>query len=81
MVANKEIYLEYYSVKGNKHVANINDDITILLNDDSVTSGILKVIENEYLIIYNNKYELYEYKDIKDMADSDWLDGEDIKEC
>lgn len=71
MVANKEIYLEYYSLNGNKHVANINDDITILLNDYSVTSGILKVIENEYLIIHNNKYELYEYKDIKDMADSD----------
>ena len=42
MVANKEIYLEYYSLNGNKYVANINDD--------SITSGILKVTENEYLI-------------------------------
>lgn len=83
MIASRELYLSVIDNGGiGKQSYEINEDITVLMNNDCVIRGIIEQIDEKYLIIFdkNKEYLILKYKDIKKIANTDWLSGEDIRD-
>lgn len=67
-------HYEYYRV---------GENITVLLNDDKVLEGKLEYINRWHLALTltcNDKVEFIEYDHIKDIANTNWLAGTDIRD-
>lgn len=82
MIANRELYIKV--IDNGSCGANyyeIDENVTVLMKDNSIITGTIKQIEEEYVIILNNNKNLIniKYKDMHKIANTDWLGGEDIR--
>lgn len=58
----------------------IDENVTILTKDNKVIEGEIISIDEESVTLTNdNSNTTIWYKNIKNIADTDWLDGEDIR--
>lgn len=58
----------------------IDENVTILTKDNKVIEGEIISIDEESVTLTNdNGNTTIWYKNIKNIADTDWLDGEDIR--
>lgn len=83
MIVSKQLRLRV--VKGmfcSPDFYEINEDVTILTINDDVVAGKIYSIDDESLTLVNEMDEgqIVAYKDIKDIADTEWLGGSDIRE-
>jgi len=85
MLASRQLYLKVMNNggTGNENY-RLDEDITILMNDGSILRGIIKQIYGNFFTIpnINNKkeYSTLKYEDIKKIANTEWLAGEDIRD-
>lgn len=67
---------------GNTSYYFLNQHVTILTKDDVVLKGKILSLLSKGLALEDDEKGVIsiKYEDIKDMADTDWLCGEDIRE-
>ncbi|NCI19829.1 hypothetical protein EJM73_09335 [Clostridium botulinum] len=85
MIASRELYLKVVNNGGTGNESyRINEDVTILMNNDCVLRGIIEEIYEKFftISIISNKKEFIalKYEDIKKIANTEWLAGEDIRD-
>ncbi|EKS4345030.1 hypothetical protein QB607_003033 [Clostridium botulinum] len=85
MLASKELYLKVMNNGGTgNEYYRLDEDITILMNNDCVLRGIIKQIYGNFftISIISNKKEFItlKYEDIKKIANTEWLAGENIRD-
>lgn len=61
----------------------LDEEVTILTNNDIVLEGKISSIQDKGLILESEEGNniILLYVDIKDIANTDWLGGVDIREC
>lgn len=61
----------------------LDEEVTILTTNDVVLEGKISSIQEKGLTIENEEGNntILLYVDIKDIANTDWLGGTDIREC
>lgn len=60
----------------------IDEEVTILTKDNKIIKGTIIFIDEESITLTNdNGNPTIWYNDIKNIADTDWLCGTDIREC
>lgn len=83
MIANRELHLKVIDNGGcGSQYYTINENITVLMNNNNIIIGTIQQIEDEYLSICNNDKGLInlKYKDMNKIANTNWLGGEDIRD-
>ncbi|MBE1305862.1 hypothetical protein G4W71_17805 [Clostridium botulinum] len=82
MIANRELYLKVINNGGTGNERyHLGEDVTILMNDDWVVSGVIKQIYETFLTLSSaNQYITLEYENMIKIANTEWLAGEDIRD-
>lgn len=82
MLISRELSLKVSrDIFGRREYYWIGGEITILTKDNKVIEGKIISIDEESVTLTNdNGNPTIWYEDIKNMADTDWLAGEDIRE-
>lgn len=84
MIAERELYLSVLN-PGHSYSQTyvLNQDVTILTNDNYVLQGIIVDIKEKSVVIEDgeskNKITI-DYDYMVKIADTDWLSGDDIRE-
>lgn len=83
MYIERDLSLKVYKgLFGNTNHYYLDEEVTILTTNDIVLEGKITSIQEKGLIIENKEGNniILLYVDIKDIANSDWLGGADIRE-
>lgn len=82
MLVSRELSLKVSrDMFGRQEYYWIDEDVTILTKDNRVIEGkIISINEESVTLTNDNGNSTIWYEDIKNIADTDWLAGEDIRE-